>query len=51
MAVLKRDLYRKVRGPEVTHVDRCVVQSESLGISCVRASTGRLDATFWEATK
>jgi hypothetical protein len=33
MAVLKRDLYRQVKGPEVTHADRCaVVQSKSLGI-------------------
>jgi hypothetical protein len=25
MALLKRELYRQVRGPEVTHADRCVL--------------------------
>jgi hypothetical protein len=25
MALLKRDLYRQVKGPEVTHVDRCTL--------------------------
>lgn len=25
MALLKRDLYRQVKGPEVTHADRCTL--------------------------
>lgn len=25
MALLKRELYRQVRGPEVTHADRCML--------------------------
>jgi hypothetical protein len=25
MALLKRELYRRVKGPEVTHADRCVL--------------------------
>ena len=25
MALLKRELYRQVRGPEITHADRCAL--------------------------
>jgi hypothetical protein len=25
MALLKRELYRRVKGPEVTHADRCTL--------------------------
>jgi hypothetical protein len=28
MALLKRELYRQVRGPEVTHADRCTLAVE-----------------------
>src|SRR5882757_1147282 len=45
MALLKRDLYRQVEGPEVTHADRCtlVFDTDSKSLYVERNQTATMD--------
>jgi hypothetical protein len=47
MALLKRELYRQVKGPEVTHADRCtLVFDTDVKNLYVEREVAHLDASF-----
>jgi hypothetical protein len=49
MALLKRELYRQVRGPEVTHADRCTLIFDTDSKSLyVEREVAHLDASTIE---
>jgi|HubBroStandDraft_6_1064221.scaffolds.fasta_scaffold394895_2 hypothetical protein len=48
MALLKRELYRQVKGPEVTHADRCTLVFETDAKNFVRrARSGAFGRARW----
>jgi hypothetical protein len=52
MALLKRELYRQVKGPEVTHADRCtLVFDTDVKNLYVEREVARLDASVSGSTE